>query len=33
MAEQNEVDGFNKFIADYKSCLKVEKEAIKCWKN
>ena len=33
MAEQKEVDGFNKFIADYKSCLKVEKEAIKCWKN
>ena len=33
MAEQNEVDGFNKFIEDYKSCLKVEKEAIKCWKN
>ncbi|MDO5456240.1 MAG: FGGY-family carbohydrate kinase [Eubacteriales bacterium] len=33
MAEQKEVDGFNKFIEDYKSCLKVEQEAIKCWKN
>ena len=33
MAEKNEVDGFNKFIKDYKRCLAVEKEAIKCWKN
>lgn len=32
-AEQKEVDGFNKFIKDYKRCLAVEKEAIKCWKN
>ena len=30
---QKEVDGFNKFIADYKSCLSVEREAVKCWKN
>ena len=33
MAEQKEADGFNRFIEDYKSCLKVEKEAINCWKN
>ncbi len=32
-AEQREVDGFNKFIEDYKSCLAVEKEAIRSWKN
>jgi sugar (pentulose or hexulose) kinase len=31
-AEQKEFDGFNKFISDYKSCLNVEREAIKCWK-
>ncbi len=31
-ADQKEVDGFNKFISDYKSCLNVEREAIKCWK-
>ena len=30
-ADQKEVDGFNKFIEDYKACLNVEKEAIKCW--
>ena len=33
MAEQKEADGFNRFIEDYKSCLKVENEAINCWKN
>lgn len=33
MADLNEVDGFNKFIEDYKKCLAVESEAIKCWKN
>ena len=30
-ADQKEVDGFNRFIEDYKACLNVEKEAIKCW--
>ena len=32
-ADQKEVDGFNKFIAAYRSCLEVEREAIRCWKN
>ena len=31
-ADQKEVEGFNKFIADYRNCLNVEREAIKCWK-
>ena len=30
-ADQTEVDGFNRFIEDYKACLNVEEEAIKCW--
>ena len=29
MAEQSEIDGFNKFIKDYQNCLAVEKEAIR----
>ena len=29
MADQAEVDGFNKFIKDYQNCLSVEKEAIR----
>ena len=28
MAEKEEVDGFNRFIEDYRNCLSVEKEAI-----
>ncbi len=32
-ADDSEVEGFNRFLEDYKNCLAVEKEAIRCWKN
>jgi sugar (pentulose or hexulose) kinase len=32
-ADMAEIEGFRGFIEDYKSCLDVEKEAIRCWKN